>query len=383
MGLNGATAYADAVIVAAGSSRRMGGVDKLEAAILGRPLLAWAVDSIASAGSVRRLVVVAAPSQVERLRAAPYLSRRDAIVVAGGAERSDSVRAGVAAADAEVVLVHDAARPLVSPALVDAVAAAAAEHGAAVPVMPVADTLRRATGGTVERDGLLHAQTPQGARRQALLDAFAAADGASFTDEATLLEAHGIRVATVPGEPANIKVTEPADLELVRTIAAGRAGEPRIGFGSDSHPFGPGDGLWLGGLLIEEAPALHGHSDGDVVLHALASALLTAGGLGDIGRVFPATEPAHAGAASSGFVSEAVARLAQAGWRPSSVSVGLVGARPRLGSVRLDTMRSAIAGMVGLAEEAVSVSASSGNLSGDEGAGRSISATAVASLVRR
>lgn len=378
-----ARAFADAVIVAAGHSQRMGGVDKLDASILGRPMLAWAVDAVAAAASVRRLIVVAAPALVSRLSAAPFIARHDAVVVAGGAARSDSVRAGVAAADAQVVLVHDAARPLVSPALVDAVAQAAADHGAAVPVIAVADSLRRAGGGPVDRDGLVRAQTPQAARRGLLLDAFAAADGASYTDEAALLEANGVIVATVPGEPANLKVTEPADLELVRAIAAGRAGEARIGFGSDSHSFGPGDGLRLGGLLIEEAPALHGHSDGDVVLHAVATALLAAGGMGDIGRAFPSADQANAGGASTGFVAEVVARLERAGWRPSGVSVGLVGARPRLGPTRLDAMRSLIAGLVGLAEDAVSVSASTGNLSGDEGAGRSISATAVASLLRR
>ncbi|MDQ3938274.1 MAG: 2-C-methyl-D-erythritol 2,4-cyclodiphosphate synthase, partial [Chloroflexota bacterium] len=296
---------ADAVIVAAGASRRMGGVDKLDAAVLGRPLLAWTVEQMSLASCVRRLILVARREQVGRLRDSAWIAESGAEVVAGGEQRSDSVLAGVRAADAPVVLVHDGARPLVSPALADAVALAAAKHGAAVPVVPVNDSLKRVSGGaltgSVERSGLCRAQTPQGARRKLLLAAFERARGASFSDEAGLLENHGVTVATVAGESANLKVTEPADLELVRAVVASRSGgaESRLGTGQDSHPFGPADGLWLGGVLFADAPRLYGHSDGDVALHALASALLSAAGVGDLGRLFPAGEPATAGAPSS------------------------------------------------------------------------------------
>jgi 2-C-methyl-D-erythritol 4-phosphate cytidylyltransferase/2-C-methyl-D-erythritol 2,4-cyclodiphosphate synthase len=376
-------AFADAVIVAAGASSRMGGVDKIDAPILGRSMLSWSLDALAAAKTVRQLIVVAVPGRVEALATDARIARDRLTVIAGGAERSDSVRNGLAATDAEVVLVHDAARPLASPTLIDSVAHAAAEHGAAIPVVAVHDSLKRTDGTAVDRAGLWCAQTPQAARRELLERAFAAAASATFTDEAALLESAGIAVATVPGEVANLKVTEPADLELVRAIAAGRAGEARIGFGSDSHPFGPGDGLRLGGIEIPEAPRLHGHSDGDVVLHAVTTAVLAAAGMGDIGRAFPADDPRTADAPSDDLLTEVIARLAQADLRPSSVSVGIVGARPGLGGDRLDAMRARIAGLVGLAEELVSVSASTGNLSGDEGAGRAISATAVASVVHR
>jgi 2-C-methyl-D-erythritol 4-phosphate cytidylyltransferase/2-C-methyl-D-erythritol 2,4-cyclodiphosphate synthase len=383
--------FADAVIVAAGASRRMGGSDKLAAPLLGRPLLAWTVSALHAARSVRRIIVVVPPQRQAGRGDAGWLAGADSDVelVGGGARRLDSVAAGFRLTDAEVVLVHDGARPLVTPALVDAVADAAAEHGAAIPVVPVADSLKRLdgeqVGGAVERAGLMAAQTPQGARRELLARAFAdAPPDAAFTDEAALLAASGVVVATVAGDPANLKVTRPADLELARAILAGRdaAGQRRTGFGQDSHPFGPQLGLQLGGLLIEGAPRLHGHSDGDVALHALATALLAGAGLGDLGRHFPPGDPATAGAASSALLDSVLEQVSSSGWRVESAQVSLLGARPRLGPPRLDAMRARIADLLAVPESAVAVVASSGNLGGAEGAGSVISASALAVLVR-
>jgi 2-C-methyl-D-erythritol 2,4-cyclodiphosphate synthase len=148
------------------------------------------------------------------------------------------------------------------------------------------------------------------------------------------------------------------------------------GIGLDRHPFGPGEPLRLGGIEIPGAPALHGHSDGDVALHAIADALLGSAGLGDLGRLFPADDRTPQGVASTELLADVVARVAAAGWRPTSIDLTVVGARPRL-SAHLEAMRVAIATIVGLGPGAVSVKASSGNLSGDDGAGRTISATAV------
>ena len=161
------------------------------------------------------------------------------------------------------------------------------------------------------------------------------------------------------------------------------AAEPavRVGIGRDSHPFGPGDGLRLGGLEIDAAPRLHGHSDGDVALHAVAGALLQAAGQGDLGRLFPADSRTPRGVPSRGLLEAIVGLLATEGWRPASVGLALTAGRPRLGPL-LDDMRAAIAGLVGLDPADVSVDASSGNLSGDEAAGRSISALAIATIVR-
>jgi 2-C-methyl-D-erythritol 2,4-cyclodiphosphate synthase len=162
---------------------------------------------------------------------------------------------------------------------------------------------------------------------------------------------------------------------------AATAATTRTGFGRDRHPFGPGDGLRLGGVDIDDAPRLHGHSDGDVVLHAIASALLGAGSLGDIGRLAPADARTPAGVASRSLLEAATGLLATEGWRPASIAVTLTAARPRLGP-RLDEMREAIANLLSLDPTLVSVTASTGNLSGDDGAGRTISAEAVATVER-
>ena len=382
---------ADVVVVAAGSSRRMGGTDKLMAAIGGRPLLAWTLDAMAAAPCVDRVVLVAAPERVDEWRTAPWLPTTVTEVVEGGATRGQSAAAGVRWLDAQdpterdrPVLVHDGARPLASPALVAAVAEAAGRHGAALPVLAVAETLKRVGEGvvleTVDRSSLAVAQTPQGARRGLLLDAWTAFppdDPPEFTDEAALLEACRIPVHAIPGEPANIKVTLPDDLRRAELALAPAA--VRVGFGHDSHPFGPDQGLRLGGIEIPGAPRLAGHSDGDVVLHAVADALLGAAGLGDLGRQFPADARTPRGIASETLLREVAVRLAGVGLIPSVIDIVVIGARPRLG-VRLDAMRDAIAVILGIEPWAVNVKASTGNLAGDEGAGRSISAHVVATL---
>jgi 2-C-methyl-D-erythritol 4-phosphate cytidylyltransferase / 2-C-methyl-D-erythritol 2,4-cyclodiphosphate synthase len=384
------------VIVAAGSSRRMAGMDKLLAPIAGRPLIAWTVGAVAAARSVGRIVVVAAPERVGEWQEAAWVRDLDAVVdvVAGGQSRQVSVANGVRRLTEldpdggdRTVLVHDGARPLASPALVDAVTAAVETHGAALPVLPVVETLKRVEDGrvieTVDRATLGAAQTPQGARRSLLLRAWEAfpPDGErEFTDEASLLEACRIPVHAIPGDPANFKVTLPDDLHRVE-LALG-PGAPRIGFGHDSHPFGPGAPLRLGGVTVDGVPALAGHSDGDVALHAVADALLGAAGLGDLGRLFPADGTTPRGVASDALLRTVVERLAERDLVPGTVDLVIIGARPKLGP-RLDSMRTAIAATLGVDEGAVNVKASTGNLAGDEGAGRSISARAVATVAER
>lgn len=369
----------------------MDGVDKLFHELAGRPLLAWSIDALVASRAVERVVVVAASAQVDAVREAAWLDPSVVAVVAGGARRQESVAAGLAALDgpdASVILVHDAARPLASPELIAAVAQAAAEHGAAIPVVPVADTLKRVDGdlvtSTVDRSGLAAAQTPQGVRRgllEAAFRRFPAVGPETWTDEAALLEACRIRVHALPGEPANLKVTVPADLARVEDVIALRAaatpaGGERIGSGTDSHPFGPASPLRLGGIEIAGAPRLSGHSDGDVVLHAVADALLGSAALGDLGRHFPAGPETPRGVASADLVTVVVDRLAAVGLAPRRLDLTIVGARPRLGP-HLDAMRVAIARLLGIEIDAVSVKASTGNLGGDEGAGRRITAHAI------
>ncbi len=393
---------ADAIVVAAGSATRMGGTDKLFTLLAGRPLLEHSLIAIAAAPEVRWIVLVVAPER--EAEAAALLPSRIAAVVPGGTHRGASVEAGFRALESlwaadgrtasvedgesagdPVVLVHDGARPLVSPALISAIAVAAAEHGAAIPVVPVFDTLKRVVDGrvgeTVDRAQLVAAQTPQGARASLFRRAFAAfpAAGTSrFTDEAGLLEACTIPVHPIPGDPVNLKVTLPADLQRAEALRA-RPASLRVGLGSDAHPFGPEDGLRLGGVEIPGAPRLHGHSDGDVALHAVADALLGAAALGDLGRLFPADGRTPRGVASTELLADVVRRVAEAGWRPASIDLTIVGARPRLAPV-LEAMRTAIAAIVQLPVDAVGVKASTGNLDGAEGAGRVLSATAIVTI---
>jgi 2-C-methyl-D-erythritol 4-phosphate cytidylyltransferase/2-C-methyl-D-erythritol 2,4-cyclodiphosphate synthase len=391
-----ASSGADAIVVAAGSSSRMGGVDKVAVDIGGRPLLAWTLAAMTASPAVERIIIVAATDRIADLRSAAWLPDRVVAVVAGGGRRHESVAAGLAAidaldhdvdvaADARVVLIHDAARPLVTMNLVEAVLQAAREHGAAIPVVPVTDTIKRIGGervaGTVDRSELAVAQTPQGVRRGLLRSAFAeypATGPDAWTDEAALLEACRIPVHVIPGERGNIKVTVPADVDFVRA-ALGTTRGSRPGIGVDSHPFGPGEPLALGGITIAGAPRLYGHSDGDVALHATCDALLGAAGLGDLGQWFPAGPDTPDGIPSAVMVRDVLDRVRAAGWRPTSLDMTIVAARPRL-SGHLDSIRSAIAGLIGIPETAVNIKASTGNLAGMEGAGRGISAVAVVAL---
>ena len=390
----------------------MGGQDKLSQLVGDRPLLAWSIEALTAVPSIERVVVVTAPERVGKVRTAEWLPATVVAVVAGGSRRHESVAAGAAALDrldgvtagdpadsasrtrdTRVVLVHDGARPLVSAALVQAVLAAADRDGAAIPVVPIAETVKRVDNGqiaaTVERDDLATAQTPQGVRRGLLRSAFAQfppGGPEAWTDEAALLEACKIAVHAIPGESSNLKVTVPGDLDRVRSALGGRApgavgAVDRVGSGSDSHPFGPGSPLALGGIEIPGAYRLHGHSDGDVAIHAVADALLGAASMGDLGRLFPAGPETPEGIASRELLGEVGQRLAAAGWRISSVDLTIVGARPRLAGF-LDAMRDAIAATLGVPADVISVKASTGNLAGMEGAGRGISATAVAAIDR-
>jgi 2-C-methyl-D-erythritol 4-phosphate cytidylyltransferase / 2-C-methyl-D-erythritol 2,4-cyclodiphosphate synthase len=386
---------ADAIVVAAGASRRMGGTDKLSSLLAGRPLLAHTLEAFAAANDVASIVVVTAQERRDHIAEAPWLPAKVVAVVVGGATRQDSVAAGFAALEATVpdpagqriVLVHDGARPLVTRRLIAAVIDAARDHGAAIPVVPVVETVKRIEDGTVaetvDRETLGVAQTPQAFRRlvwrAATSDPIAASD--TWTDEAALLEACRIPVHVVPGEPTNLKVTMPADVARAAALLGQGTAVVRTGIGQDSHPFGPGSPLMLGGIAIEGAPRLAGHSDGDVVLHAVADALLGAAALGDLGRHFPAGPETPAGAASVELLASVVATLRATGWRAVAVDLTIIGARPRLGA-RLDEMRAAIAALIGTDLDAVGVKASTGNLIGPEGAGRSVSALAIATIER-
>ncbi|MDP9269959.1 MAG: 2-C-methyl-D-erythritol 4-phosphate cytidylyltransferase [Chloroflexota bacterium] len=368
-----------AVLVAAGRGRRMGG-DKLWLDFWGRPAWRWSLDRLLAIPMVTRVAVVVPDGEIERFRGRlPAGGREQCLVVAGGDRRTDSVLLGLQAlAEAGVLpevvtLVHDAARPAASAALVTAVLEAAVASGAAVPVLPVADTLTRVNEGwiegTVAREELGAAQTPQAARLGDLITALESARAAGLepTDEAGALSAAGIPVRAVPGDPANRKLTEAADLPVIRAVLrdqamVGMTGPSggaerrswRTGLGFDAHRLAQGIPLRLGGLPFPDEPrGLVGHSDGDAALHALIDGLLGAVHLGDLGALFPPDE-AWRGADSGEMLRETVARAAAAAARPISADLTIVAARPAIGSVRA-AMETRIASLLGIEPGRVSV----------------------------
>jgi 2-C-methyl-D-erythritol 4-phosphate cytidylyltransferase/2-C-methyl-D-erythritol 2,4-cyclodiphosphate synthase len=377
------------VVVAAGRGSRLGGrVPKQFAAIGGRTLIERAVAALASHPSISGIVAVLPPDML-RSPAADRVRRLPGVVavVAGGATRARSVRLGVEAAlPCRYVLVHDAARPFAPAALVDAVAAATLRHGAAVPVLPVGDTVKEDDGNgfcarTVDRGRLRLAQTPQGARADWLLEALDRAfqDGTDPTDEAQALELAGRRVAFVPGDPGNAKITAASDLEAARLRTAGDPAVLRVGTGFDIHRFGEGRDLVLGGVPFPGEPGLLGHSDADVVLHAAMDALLGAAALGDIGVHFPPGDPRFAGAASTGLARDVACLLHDQGFEIVNLDLTVLAERPRIRERAL-AMREEIARCLGLDLSRVGLKATTLEGLGALGRGEGIACQAVALL---
>jgi len=372
-----------AVLVAAGSGLRAGG-PKQWRDLGGKPVVRWAAEGLLAAGVERLVVVIPPGGESDAGRALAGLGRWRA--VAGGATRTDSVREGLAALadDApEIVLVHDAARPFVTPAHVDPLLAALTEADGAAPALPVADTLKRAeagvVAGTVARDGLHRVQTPQAFRYAILARAYAAlAPGAATTDDLGVVEAVGGRLVLTPGDVRLEKLTVEEDFMRAETLARG-ARVTVVGHGIDAHRFGPGDHLWLCGVRIAHDHGLVGHSDADAGLHALTDAMLGAIAAGDIGDHFPPSDPQWRGAASSLFVQRALELVAGAGGRVVNADVTVVAERPRLKPHR-DAMRARIAELLGLPLHRVSVKATTTEAMGFVGRQEGLASEAVVSL---
>jgi 2-C-methyl-D-erythritol 4-phosphate cytidylyltransferase/2-C-methyl-D-erythritol 2,4-cyclodiphosphate synthase len=297
--------------------------------------------------------------------------------------------AGVeAAADADIVLIHDGARPFVDPATVAAVLDATRRHGAAIPVVHPRDTVKRDDGvgfvaETLDRRTLRLAQTPQGARRDWMLASLRLAvnAGVSVTDEAQALERAGYRVALVSGNPANFKITSPDDWAEARRRVADDGPVYRVGHGYDVHRFGGTRGLVLGGVSFPGEEGLLGHSDADVVLHAAMDALLGAAGLPDIGHYFPPDQPRFAGAISATLAREVAGTVRSAGFRIENVDLTLLAERPKIGA-RVGAMRDAIASSLSIEPAQVGLKATTLEGLGALGCGEGIGCHAVA-LLRR
>jgi 2-C-methyl-D-erythritol 4-phosphate cytidylyltransferase/2-C-methyl-D-erythritol 2,4-cyclodiphosphate synthase len=394
-----------AVLVAAGQGRRFG-ADKLWLDFWGRPVWRWSLDTLLSVPDMAAVILVVPPDDVERFTVAlPDGSAGRVQVVAGGAERTDSVVAGITAltgsgvADETPVLVHDAARPAATPELMVRVVAAVKAGTGVVPVVPVADSLKTLdAGGTVtgsvHRDAVLAAQTPQGGTLRQIRAAMEEthAWGRVATDEAEAMKAGGIPVRAVDGEALNRKLTEPGDDAMLRAAVAGWAAPmaapaavaegARAGIGFDAHRLEPGRPMRLGGLdWPGEAAGLAGHSDGDAALHAVIDALLGAAGLGDIGSLYPPDDERWAGADSGELLQGAVERLGAAGWRPSNVDLVVAARRPPI-APRRDEVIKRIAALSGLEPDAVSVKGTTSDglgFAGEEG----VAAFAVAVVAAR
>ena len=370
-----------ALIVAAGSGSRMGGdLPKQYRHLGGKAVLAHAVDALASHPKVDAVRVVIGDGQQEQARSA-LAGREVGDLIVGGKERADSVRAGLAAIGDGIVLVHDAARPFCPPAVVDRLLDALDGHDGAVPVLKVTDTL--AKGGTtlasmVDRAHLLRIQTPQAFHVEDLLYAIDEAKRRAPTDESTVMVEAGLKVATVEGDAMLDKLTGPADWARAEAILAARL-VSRTGMGFDVHAFeGPGP-LMMGGIEIAHDRGLAGHSDADVVLHAITDALLGAAGLGDIGEHFPPSDPQWKGAASAIFLDHAAKLVRDAGGIIDFVDCTVIAEAPKVGPHR-GAMRSKVAAILAVTEGQVSIKATTTERLGFTGRSEGIAAQAVATI---
>ncbi|MEJ7775923.1 MAG: bifunctional 2-C-methyl-D-erythritol 4-phosphate cytidylyltransferase/2-C-methyl-D-erythritol 2,4-cyclodiphosphate synthase [Sphingomicrobium sp.] len=370
-----------ALIVAAGSGQRLGGgLPKQFRAIAGKPVLRWAVERLLGHPAVGGVRVVVGEGQ--QSLAAEALSGLDVgELITGGEQRADSVQAGLRAIDGEAVLVHDAARPFCPPLVVDRLLAALEFFDGAAPVLAVGDTLARAgieLEDSVERNGLVRVQTPQAFRLAGLRQAYGQWAGEQPNDETSVLRAAGMRVAAVEGDPALDKLTTNADWQRAESWLAGRL-VPRTGMGFDVHAFG-GDGpVMLGGVEVGSDRGLGGHSDADVVLHAITDALLGAAGLGDIGEHFPPSDPQWKGASSDRFLNFAAELVRGRGGIIDHVDCTIICERPKVAPHRA-AMRECVAGILGLPVAAVSIKATTTERLGFTGRGEGIAAQAVVNI---
>lgn len=367
-----------AIVVAAGSGSRAGG-GKQWRLLGGQPVLRRSVAALLESGATEVVVVIASGDETLLETSLSGLSGWRA--VSGGAQRADSVRAGLAALDRgadHYVLVHDAARPLLPAQVIQRLLTALSDAEGALPALPVTDSLRRGVDGliaeSVEREGLWRAQTPQAFRLGVLRDAYAAwPTGEIATDEATVVERAGGRVRIVEGDARLMKLTYPEDFAMAEAFLPRQI---RVGQGYDVHRWGEGASVWLCGLEIAHDQTLIGHSDADAGLHALTDAILGAIGEGDIGDHFPPTDPKWKGAASDQFLLHAVGLVAARGGRLVNVDVTLICERPKVKPHR-QAMRERLATLLGLPLGAVSVKATTTEGLGFTGRGEGLAAQAV------
>ncbi len=370
-----------ALIVAAGSGERLGGgLPKQFRTLGGKTVLAHAVDALAGHLRITDVRVVVGAGQEAQARDA--LGSRDVgQPITGGARRTDSVRNGLEALGDGIVLVHDAARPFCPPAVIDRLLDALAKHDGAVPVLPLADTLAkgdRVLSGNVDRSRLLRVQTPQAFHVEDLLFAFSEAQNSAATDESSIMIDAGLKVAAVEGDPMLDKLTTQADWLRAEAMLGARL-VSRTGMGFDVHAFAGEGPVMLGGIAVPHTRGLAGHSDADVVLHAITDALLGAAGLGDIGEHFPPSDPQWKGAASHLFLSHAAGLIRAAGGIIDHVDCTIIAEEPKVGPHR-SAMKDSVAQILELRPDQVSIKATTTEGLGFTGRREGIAAQAVASI---
>lgn len=379
----------EAVIVAGGSGARMGR-PKQFLPLAGRTVVEWSLEAFLAVPEVERVILVTSAENIREHGA--RLAGPRVKLAESGATRMGSVRSGFkdVSEDAEVVAVHDGARSLVTPEIIRSAVEEAYESGAAVPAVPVKDTLKKVTNkqmwisDTPARSDYWGAQTPQCYRREILEEALGRfPDARGATDESQLVEKCGHKVKVVPSSYENFKITTPEDLVMAEALLDVRRGGGRrvaVGFGFDIHRLVEGRELWLAGLKLPGKKGLLGHSDGDAVLHAAADAVLGAFGGGEIGVLFPPDEPKWKGLASRAIAAEVLKRLGAAGGSIANLDATIVAEEPKI-KPHYKALRASLAEAFGLPLERVSVKAKSHEGLGEIGRGEAIACHAVATLL--
>ncbi len=358
--------------------------------LAGKAVLSRTIEAFLRRPDISFVVPVIHADHAEVYTALCLADERLLAPVNGGANRQASVLAGLTALGPkrpDLVLIQDAARPLVEDAVIDGVIAALGGAEAALPVVPVTDTIKRSVDGrtvaaTEDRRTLFAAQTPQGFRFPQILSAHLRAGRMpqEFTDDAAIAEWAGLTVALTPGSTTNIKITHPEDFARAeRLLGGGKPMETRVGNGFDVHPFEAGNSVWLGGVEIAHTHKLKGHSDADVALHALTDAIYGALGEGDIGKHFPPSDPQWRGAASSIFLGHAAGLVSQRGGRIVNLDLTIVCEAPRVGP-HVDAMKAAIGAVCGIGPGRIAIKATTSEELGFTGRREGIVAMASASI---
>jgi 2-C-methyl-D-erythritol 4-phosphate cytidylyltransferase / 2-C-methyl-D-erythritol 2,4-cyclodiphosphate synthase len=387
------------VVVAAGTSSRMGDIDKQVVLLSGQPVITHCLTVFEKSDDVGSIVLVMSAENLEEGKEIVETASFEKVVdvVVGGERRQDSVKIGLDVlasqpeGSPEFIAVHDGARPFIDQEMIDRGLATAAKIGAAIAAVPVKDTIKmaphRVVTGTPDRSEMWAIQTPQIFRFDVLKTAHEMTDEA-VTDDASMVESVGGLVAIFDGSNDNIKITTPEDLELAQLIyerqngfvLEGAGADPRAGIGFDGHKLADGGPLRLGGVDIDFDQHLDGHSDGDVLLHAIASAVLGAAGLGDLGSQFPSSDERYAGYDSAKFIAESTRLAHEAGWLVNHLDATIIAQRPRLAS-ETPEMVANIGAISGLENTSINIKVTSTDEVGAIGSGEGIAAQAVVTLI--